>query len=111
MTRINSIIRQTNFVDSFCSKKLSDTELRLFNVKEGRVRLRDRIADLFSKKNLSESDFVTKHNNLRHLYSSLQLTNDQKELGEKNLKRLVKLSMPKEGSIPSSIPGPVYEGW
>lgn len=104
MTRVNSTTQQANFINSFCARELSATELRLFHIEEGRVRLRDRIADIFSKKN-PEFDFQAKSKALHALCSNCSLTQDQSEIASKNFKTLYLLSIPK----PSS--GPIYSGY
>lgn len=108
---INSLTaQQRNFINSFCSRTLSDTELRLFNVKEGRVRLRDRIADVFNLRAIPDSELRAKYNALSGLLSSVKTNTNQWNVASQNLNKLA-AQLNDSKVIPASLHGHVYEGW
>lgn len=117
MTKINSATQQANFINSFCSKNLSATELRIFNIEEGRVRIRDRIANFFSFSRgptpASEGlELAEKHKSIVKLGKEFGQSNN--EVFKTNLMNLEKIINPnkKSNNIPPiPLSGVVYGGY
>lgn len=116
MTKINSTIRHMNFIDSFCSKTLSDDHLRIFNVEEGRVRIRDRIVNFFpfSRASITGSELAAKYKSIVELGKESGQSNN--EVFKTNLMNLEKIINPKNKSDdhqarpPYPLSGYVYDG-